>query len=223
MELDGVRVRVDADVCARIGSGTWRGLMCGRYEFAERQLLMATVRPGDRVLEIGTCLGVISILAARLAGGGQNVVSYEANPSLEQDIRANFLLNGLYPKLIMKAVTPEGGSRDFYVAKEAFSSSIIQIDGTRKTRVESVSINQAITDHDPNVLVIDAEGAEVELLRRADLTNIRAIIVEFHPSFTGESGILEAKETLAAQGFESVMTYAENVMFVRTSIVKLPR
>ena len=70
VRLDGVRVNVDSNT-SRIGSQTWRALMSAQYEFPERQLLKATIRPGDRVLEIGACLGVISILAARLAGGGR--------------------------------------------------------------------------------------------------------------------------------------------------------
>ena len=216
MELDGVLVHVDAMVRSRIGSGTWRSIMSGRYEFSERQLLKATVRSGDRVLEIGACLGVISILAAHLTGE-QNVISYEANPELERDIRANFELNGLFPELIMKAVTTEGGSLPFNVRQDVYSSSFREIDGSHETQVKSVSINQVIADHGPNVLVIDAEGAEVELLRHADLKNIRAVIVEFHPRLTGEDGVLEAKKTLTAKGFVSTLMYAECEVFERTT------
>ena len=192
--------------------------MSAQYEFPERQLLKATIRPGDRVLEIGACLGVISILAARLAGGGQNVVSYEANPALEKEIRANYEFNRLYPKLIMKAVTPEGGTSVFYISHEAYGSSSQQVEGAWTLEVESESINQAIMDHDPSVLVVDAEGAEIQLLQHADLRNIRAAIVEFHPMLTGEEGIAEAKDALSAKGFNAVMTHSGNVAFERTAL-----
>ena len=208
--LDGIRVRVNYGVRSRIGVGPWLTLMNKTYESSERELLKATIRPGDRVLEIGGCLGVIGLLAARLIGE-QNVVSYEANPALERDIRANYALNGIYPKLVMKAVTAEGRETvDFHVSGSVTGSSVWPIGDARKVRVDSEPIDQVIADHDPSVLVVDAEGAERGLLPSANLKNIRAIVVEFHPQIIGEDGVAEIKNALATKGFVPQLSRGRN-------------
>ncbi len=214
VNLDGVLVHAEAHIRSRIGAGVWKTLMRGGHEYEERKLLIAALRPDDRVLEIGAGLGVISILAARMVGEG-NATSYEANPALKPEIRANHKLNGLYPKLIMKAVSSESGFTDFHVATNVYASSVHAIDGFQKARVECESVNQAIMDHDPSFLVIDAEGAELQLLPNAEFRNIRAMLVELHPWLIGEVACEEIRSALVDKGFSAVMSLGDNFVFER--------
>lgn len=58
----------------------------GTYELPEITAVEQLVRHGDRILEVGCGLGVVTALAARAAGTGR-VLSYEANPALIEDTR----------------------------------------------------------------------------------------------------------------------------------------
>jgi predicted O-methyltransferase YrrM len=53
----------------------------GRYEQYEAEVLRATLRPGDRYLEVGAAIGVTATLACQIVGDG-NVTAVEADPEL---------------------------------------------------------------------------------------------------------------------------------------------
>jgi len=199
IEIDGVCLCIDSRARRHMGV-VYQEILKGVYEDDERELIQATVRPGDRVLEVGACLGVIGIIAARIVGA-DNVLCYEANPEIEWLIRRNHELNHLYPTVVMKAVTKNGGRIKFHLHESPFSSSVFSLDHQREVDVDSVPINRAIADFDPSILVIDAEGTELEVLPEADLLNIRAIIVELHSHILGIKGITLIEQALKENGF----------------------
>lgn len=65
----------------------------------------------------------------------------------------------------------------------------------------STNIDGFIADHAINVLVMDIEGAERDLLRRAELSGIDRIFLELHDHLYGLSGIREITQALGAKGF----------------------
>ncbi|WP_437352968.1 FkbM family methyltransferase [Neorhizobium petrolearium] len=171
------------------------------YEDTERNLLLRVLKPGMRVLEIGAGMGFISLLATKLSGEG-NVVSYEANPVLEPLIRENYALNALAPQLRMKAVTLNGGPLSFFQSDNIISSSSHDRNmEARKITVESDAFANVLDEINPDVLVIDVEGAEVELFQIADLRNVRHIIIELHPHIVGEDKINQIIAGLESDGF----------------------
>ena len=191
-----------------------KALFNGKYERFEQKLVEAHVHPGDRVLEIGVGIGLITLTAARRAGA-ENVFAYEANPALERLIRRNFALNGLAPQLTMKAVTADGRALTFYQDRKVLSSSIFDrdLEGGEVT-VESEPINALIARHSPNVLVMDVEGAEAEILPAADLDGVERIIVEMHPHVIGEETVAGLIADLEGRGFsvkdrQSITWYLE--------------
>ncbi|MEL7345954.1 MAG: FkbM family methyltransferase, partial [Pseudomonadota bacterium] len=52
----------------------------------------------------------------------------------------------------------------------------------------ALAIGALIEQSRPTVLIADIEGAEVEVLRAADLTGLRLILVETHPPDIGAAG-----------------------------------
>ena len=190
----------------------------GGYEAVEAELVSAIVRPGDRVLEVGAGIGFVSILCAKLAGEGR-VTSYEANPKLEPTIRANYTLNGLSPDLRMKAVTKDGTSSSFFANDNILSSSLIDRKLTAsKITVESDPIAAAMADVQPDVIVMDVEGAEVDLLPAADLSGVRAMIVEVHPHIVGEAPIAAMDAALAGQGMYAKERLHRTVLYMRDTL-----
>jgi FkbM family methyltransferase len=191
-------------------------LLKGGYELAERDLARAAIRSGDRVLEIGAGIGVVSLVCTRLVGAGQ-VTSYEANSSLAPMIRENFALNGIIPRLVLKAVTTEGGSVEFFKNQNFVSSSTIDRNLiAEKITVESDSIDTAIENSRANVIVMDVEGAEIGLLKKASLSTIREIIVEVHPHIVGDEPIKEMVQHLELQGFVEKKRQRKTIWFSRS-------
>ncbi len=176
-------------------------LFKGVYEEHECELVKRVVRPGHRVLEIGTGIGLVSLLATRLAGEGQ-VLSCEANPALEPVIRANYALNGWTPQLKMVAVTGSPGEVTFHQNDNLLSSSRIdrKLAG-REITVPSIAISALIGEHRPDTIIMDVEGSEIELLGAADLSEVSFLIVEMHPHIVGVDRINDLLRKLNADGF----------------------
>jgi FkbM family methyltransferase len=185
------------------------------YEEAERILISDVLKTGMRVVEIGTGIGLISILANRLCGRG-NVMSYEANPFLEPIIRRNFDLNGLSPNLIMRAVTADGSKVSFFRSENIVSSSLYDRKLTKEMiSVESEAFPDILARHTPDVIIMDIEGAEVDLLGSFDPGGVRDMIVELHPHIVGQARIDALERNLAAAGFLARRRIDNTVHFQR--------
>jgi FkbM family methyltransferase len=212
--LDGVRVSTDpAKAPARVRNALYKNT----YEDAERALVSRAVRPGDRVLEIGGGIGFVGLLCARLAQDGR-VVSYEANPALEPAIRTNYALNDAVPELRLKAVSTDGGPVSFHVAENVVSSSLMARRETgREVTVASDAFSAILEELEPDVLVMDVEGAEVDLLPSADLGGLRSIILELHPHVVGDAASDGVVAYLREQGFSLSMKARANVLMERTA------
>ena len=209
---NGVTLSTDAAVVPK----TVRyGVFGGVYELAEAALVQACVKPGDRVLEIGAGTGFIGLLSARICGA-ENVNSFEANPAMEQVIRGNYALNGITPTLHMKAVTPDGQPITFHSADNLVSSSVFDrnLEG-KKVTVESEALDTLIQQLAPTVIVIDAEGAEIDLMAGTDFGSVDRIIMELHPHIVGQPAVDEMLQGLSDKGFEVTERVEKNVLLVR--------
>jgi len=89
-EIDGLQLEVpQAHLNERIAGK----LASGGYEALEAQAAAMRVRPRHRVLELGSGIGYIASVCARIAGP-ENVTTVEANPAMLPVIRANLERNG---------------------------------------------------------------------------------------------------------------------------------
>lgn len=210
--LAGVRLKSDLSQPRFVRDGLFKRT----YEQAEQVLLQQAVRPGDTVLEIGAGIGFIGLLSARLAGPAGRVVSYEANPRLQPVIEANYALNPLRPELRMRAITPDGADVTFHIGDNVVSSSLYQRAETQSAvTVPSDALDRALADLAPDVLVMDVEGAEVDLLAQGDLAPVRAAVIELHPHVVGPARIDALLSGLAARGFTVARRLEKNVLLVR--------
>ncbi|MGE3871017.1 MAG: FkbM family methyltransferase [Pseudorhodoplanes sp.] len=212
--IDGLTVTCDPE---RVPRSVATALIKGSYEAPERQLVRDAIRPGDRVVEIGTGVGVVSLLCNRLAGSG-NVLSFEANAALEPVIRENFGLNGMTPRLRLKAVTTDGAPIRFFRNANVVSSSIHDrgLDA-EVVEVESEAIDRVLTDEEASVLVIDVEGAEIALLASDGVGRLREIIVETHSHIVGETATEAMIANLVSRGFVETGRIHKNLRLTRRS------
>ena len=116
--LDGMTLLCDTELVPRNVS---TAIIKGSYELPERELVRSAIRKHDRVVEVGAGVGVVGILCTQLAGAG-NVLSYEANAALQPIIAANYALNGITPRLLMRAMSIDGEPLVFYRNDNVVSS-----------------------------------------------------------------------------------------------------
>jgi FkbM family methyltransferase len=196
--LDGVRVSTDPKLVPR---SVRTALFKESYESHERRLVRDVLTPGDRVLEIGTGIGVVSLTCASICGPDR-VLSYEANPLLEPIIRRNYALNGWTPMLRMRAVTTDGQPVALHRNDNIVSSSIAERAGfAEKILVASDPFDQVIAEHRPDAVIMDVEGAEIELLTASALRGVKHIIAEIHPHITGDDKVAQMLDAVRAKGF----------------------
>lgn len=159
-------------------------LLAGMYEASESRSLRTLIGPKDRILEVGTGLGVIGCMAAQLANAGE-VLSFEANPKLvelaRETIRANKVKNIHVRSGIL---AEEAGSASFYVAPNFWASSTTPHPEWPQIQVETHPILDVLNAFPPTCLVMDIEGGEYELLplpALAQCETLQKLVVEFHP------------------------------------------
>ena len=210
--VDGVRLHACADFVPR---PVQTALFKGTYEGPERRLLKAVLRPGHRVLEVGAGIGLTGLLATRTVGEGR-VLSYEPNPALERVIEANFRLNGLAPNLRMKALTSDGRDVRFFQNANLVGSSIFDR-GLKAAplMVGSDAIGEVVAAHRPDVIVMDAEGAEAELLPAVNAGAIAYLLVEFHPDILGADCVNSLVSGLGEAGLGTLTGDGRIVLFGR--------
>lgn len=181
-----------------------------RYEGEEIDGALSVIGPEDRVLELGAGLGVVGGVVA-VNARPERILSFEANPNLVPHIRDLYALNGIEDRikvrnelLIASPDRPE--TMTFHVHSSFLGSSLIDRDDRKTTPVEvpTVAFDKIRRRFKPTVLVMDIEGGELDFLQHADLTGIRAIVIEFHPNAYGIEGVKTCKNLLRGAGFKQV-------------------
>jgi FkbM family methyltransferase len=180
----------------RVRSGVARGALLeldlrrekaywlGHYEPAVQDVLARHAGPGAVVYDIGAHVGFFSVAAARR---GAAVFAFEASPENAARVRRNAELNPSTLAVVEAAVWDDDAGVDL-VSGETSSEWSVRGGGA----TPSVTIDGFASSHPPPSFVkLDAEGAELRILRGAAET-VRAyrpvIVCEVH----GEGSGLEA-------------------------------
>jgi FkbM family methyltransferase len=188
----GIRVPIDR---TRLSRKMEKRLSRGDNQQAEFEAARAVIRPGDVVLELGAGLGVISA-ALRRHTGASRIVAFEPNPDLSDYIPRTHALNGVFDVELRRAVVlsdPKGSTIPFYRHPNLSSGSLSQRSTSFENAVEVavVGLKEVLAEVTPNVLLVDIEGAEIELFEGAEnLGSVGCIVLELHEGSYGHEGIL---------------------------------
>ena len=173
-----------------------RALDSGSYEGRERSRVVKLLKPTDRVLEVGTAVGVVAMTAATMVGP-KRVVTFDANPAMVEAARDNFRRNNLEDISVNLGVLSnrtrfrEGKKVPFYVSRDFWASRLSgnanDEDFAERVEVPMACFEDEIRKHDANVIICDIEGGEIDLFDGADLTGVRLIIMETHYGIVGEA------------------------------------
>lgn len=185
-----------------------RAVRSGAYERPEIEFGLANLRPGDRVMEMGTGAGIVSSVFAKNIKD-LTLKSYEANPDLIDHIRALYAHNGVEKVVTVTNTVVVSGTNapahmDFFV-RSNFLGSRLSGDNTeaeaRKVSIATTHYDEITRDYPHNVLVMDIEGGELDFLADADLSGVELVMLELHPKVYGGSGRAQVIEHLTSKGF----------------------
>lgn len=200
IEIQGLRVPLVSSI---ITPPIERLLRNGRYEGEECQRAVGLLRRRDRVLELGSGLGVVSACVAA-TGKPAQVTTVEANPDLLPLIRETHRLNAIETIDLRNAVVTADPVADspFYLRQNFWASSMEP--DSRPYRAEiavpALDINALLADLRPTVMLVDIEGGELGLFDRADLSCVRAMVIELHPKLYGPEGVQAVSDVLVTKG-----------------------
>lgn len=199
VELHGVRLTLD-DWWATPELRQY--IYSGDYEAPEYRVLVNSLRPDDRYLELGAGIGFLTTCACHRVGADK-VFAYEANPQLVPVVERTAARNGFHPTVVNAVLGGSGGGQvPFYVDKEFWASSLAEIPDARRVMVPMLSFERELERIRPTYLMVDIEGGEVELLGAARLpSQVRAVCMETHPGQVGPAATQGLLNKLVGEGF----------------------
>jgi len=198
--VHGLRVPVDRE---EVSPTIWSALVEGSYEAKEARLAPKAVRVGDRILELGAGIGIITSLLASVPE--VKVWAFEADPASVDLARRVLETNGRSNVELHQGLLTAGERREytFYRRPDLWMSSLIEHQGAYDDVIHLISddIDAFVQRHAINLLVMDIEGAELELLSRAELPGVERIFCELHDHLYGLEGIQQIMVQLARKGW----------------------
>jgi FkbM family methyltransferase len=199
-KVDGCRFKIPVHLTDRNYRSAF---VFGEYEVGERKLIRRFLRPDDRVIELGGCIGVLSCLVnARLKSRAHHLV-VEANPELIPLLRYHRELNQACFEIEQCAISTE--PEVTFSLHRLMTHSGIFAEATRRIPVRGRSLGELNESHGPfNVLMIDIEGSELEVLRNSSdlLMKYRLVIIELHQEPLGVEGLEECRSILTSVGLK---------------------
>lgn len=177
------------------------------YEAPEREFCALLIRPGDRVCELGGCLGIVSMTINRRLAAPEGHVVLEANAKLVPFLERNRERNG-GRFTVLHAAIGDGNPVALDFTQGVLTST--RADGGDAKRLEVVrsrTLEQLCAERGPfDVLVMDVEGAEQQVILGEGQAwrGMRLIILEWHPPLIGMEMIERGRRALEGAGFECV-------------------
>lgn len=140
--------------------------------------------PGAVVWDIGAHIGFTAFLAARCVGTSGAIVAFEPVEENRARLAEGVRLNGLANITIRpEAVGAEAGSFRLVAGPSSLEWSLARADGERAIPVDVSTVDRLTAElPQPDLIKVDAEGAELDVLRGAQSTlrsHHPALIVEF--------------------------------------------
>ena len=203
--INGMKVRFPAK---------WSRYYPGDYEAENYSFLQKQVKAGMHIIDIGAHIGLFSACSSQLAGSTGKIICFEPTPGTFSILKNTLRLNHCDNVIARQAaVSDKEGTATFYVSHTAGcnSNSLVKNKSANQLTaydVQLVTIDSMVAEYalHPSLIKIDAEGAELDVLKGGIKTytdHKPVLILGLHPAFITQKGdSLDAIwELLSASGY----------------------
>ena len=190
-------------------------LALGDYEQSDLDLIEQVVQPGDKVMDIG---GGAGVCAAYMAYRAQTpVIVVEAREDLHNLIERNLRLNALNGDIVHGVLAddlPEGQMVSFNSCENLWFSSLDGEEAGQKIEAPALNLNSLYNTYQPDVVLMDIEGAETRL--NFNTTHKpRHLIVEIHTPSLGGFKTCEVIQNIIDCGYTVKNVLSQTWLFER--------
>ncbi|PPR09393.1 MAG: hypothetical protein CFH43_01232 [Proteobacteria bacterium] len=199
--LLGLKLTINKTVGAKYGYL----MSCGDYQAQMLSMIQSYIEKGDKVLEIGSGLGVTTSLIGLISQ--EEVTAVEPQMNLHNVIKENCNLNKTNVHILHTSITPEKNNHetDFHIMQDYLSSSLFQQSGQVDVsiKVPQTSLKGLIENLSSiNTLVFDIMGAEIGLIYEPEIEHFKKIICCLNTPIIGEEKTAHIVNHLIHKGYE---------------------
>jgi FkbM family methyltransferase len=209
-DLRGGRFHVDGceiDVPKDLTSRSYRScFLTGEYEAEECALVREFVQPGDTVLELGACMGVVSCVTNKRLRDKTRHAVVEGNPRLIPTLQRSRELNAC-GFIIENCAASNEPEVTFFLHPVYIVGGSTQRESKDSVRIPGRSWRDLDRKYGPfTTLIMDVEGSELEVLEGSrELTfRYRLVIAELHEWAIGSEKVERCRELLRNGGLQFV-------------------
>ena len=226
INVDDVNIHLDFGDLP-ISKAIWQRIE-GVREPDTTAIIRSLLRPGDKVLELGSCFGYFTLLMSASVGESGRVLGVEGFPKYFRILSRNITRNNATNVDLMNAfigskkafVNFEDGAISPYGGINSYNAEKIIEHDSEKVAVECINIGQILYEknYHPSHTFMDIEGFEVEAIEQLTSRYLRefnpTLIFEHHEKFyESNKGIEYLKELLSGCDYEVRKVYGNIIAF----------
>jgi FkbM family methyltransferase len=138
------------------------------YEMGVQSVLDAILMPGDRFVDIGANIGMITLHACSLIGSAGRVDCFEPNPECVERLRRQLQINDIQNVAIHTcALSDEAGNLNLNLSSEhSGTATLTEVDEVKRSLPVKVCVGDDLLMEGPHISVMkmDVEGYEMKAL-----------------------------------------------------------
>jgi FkbM family methyltransferase len=186
-------------------AGSSPGYLFGTSDPDEQACLERFLKPNDVFYDIGANVGFFAVIAARLVGPSGRVYAFEPFPESAAALRKNAALNGFtHLEVVESAVGAVSGKAKVMLGTWSGTNSVVFDHSNGGIEVPVLAIDDfgPCRRAPPKFVMIDVEGAEIEVLKgmlKTLATSRPVVLCEVH--WIGDAVLAFHKEHLAPIGY----------------------